>query len=227
MIARRALVAGLAFVALAAPAQSATDWVNTVAATPEGGILIGNPVAKVRVIEFGSYTCSHCATFDAVGLPALKAKYIASGKVAFEQRSFIRNGPDLSASLLVQCLPPRAALGLAGKLFAEQPQWTAPFVAMTPADRAPGGALPTDKQPGRLAELAGLDRWAAARGVPIAKGKACLADKAAQDRIVATRSNALTRYKLEATPTFVINGATVTDAYDWAALEPKVVAALK
>ena len=51
--------------------------------------------------------------------------------------------------------------------------------------------------------------------------------KAAQDKLIAIRNDALTNYKLEGTPTFGINGVAVPGVYDWASLEPKLQAALK
>jgi protein-disulfide isomerase len=232
MIARRSAVLMLAAAVLASPALAKTgggtpDWVNTVTATPAGGILIGNPAARIKLVEFASFTCSHCKAFHDVGLPALKANYIATGNVSFEQRSFVRNGVDMAASLLVACLAPRKALALSDKLFAEQEAWTAPFMAMTAADTQAIGAQPPEKQPAELAKRGGLDIWASTRGVPLARSQACLTDKAAQDRLLAIREDATTTYKLEGTPTFGINGAPVTGVFDWASLEPKLQAALK
>lgn len=232
MISRRPALMVLALAMLAAPlmsntAEAKTDWTTTIAATPEGGIRIGNPAAKFKIVEFASYTCGHCKTFHEEGLPALKAKYIATGNVSFEQRSFVRNGPDFAASLLVACQPAVPALAMAGKLFAEQEKWTQPFVAMSAADNQAITAMPQAQQPAKLAEVAGLDTWAAARGLPLAKGRACLVDKAAQDKLIAIRNDALTNYKLQGTPTFGINGVPVPGVYDWASLEPKLQAAIK
>ena len=227
MIRRRPVLLMLALALGTAPALAATDWTTTIAATPQGGIRIGNPAAKINVVEFASYTCSHCKAFHEEGLPALKAKYIATGKVSFEQRSFVRNGPDFAASLLVACQPAVPALAFAGKLFAEQEKWTQPFIAMTAADNQAIAALPQAQQPAKLAEIAGLDSWAAARGLPLAKARACLADQAAQDKLIAIRNDAMTNYKLEGTPTFGINGVPVSGVYDWAAFEPKLQAMLK
>lgn len=227
MIARRSALVLLAAALIAAPAMAATDWVNTIARTPEGGIRIGNPTAKVKLVEFASYTCNHCKAFHEVGLPALKAKYIATGNVSFEQRSFVRNGPDFSASLMVACLPARAALGFAGKLFAEQDAWFGKFIALTPEDNQAIAALPQTQQPAALAKRAGLDTWAAANGLPLARGQICLNDKAAQEKLLAIREDAMTTYKLEGTPTFGINGVPVAGVFDWANLEPKLQAALK
>lgn len=232
MIDRRPALMVLALAMLAAPVMSKTsgaktDWAGTIAATPEGGILIGNPAAPIKLVEFASYTCGHCKAFHEKAVPALKAKYIADGKVSLEQRSFVRNGPDFSASLLVACQAPRPALAFVDKLFAEQEKWSQPFADMSAADAQAVNAVPAAQQPAKMAQLGKLDQWADARGVPLAKGAACLTDKAAQDRLIASRNEAMTKYKLEGTPLFVINGTSVVGANDWAALEPKLQAAIK
>ena len=50
----------------AAPARKApaTDWSRTVVATPEGGYAMGNPRAKVTLVEYASLACSHCRDFE-------------------------------------------------------------------------------------------------------------------------------------------------------------------
>ena len=227
MIRRRSAVLMIALALAATPALAKTDWTKAIAATPEGGIRIGNPAAKVKLLEFASYTCAHCKAFHEVGLPALKAKYIATGNVSFEQRSFVRNGPDFAASLLVTCQAAVPALAFAGRLFAEQDKWTAPFLAMTDADNQALAALPQAQQPAKLAEAAGLVGWAEANGLPSAKAKACLLDAKGQAKLLAIRNDAMTNYKLEGTPTFGINGVPVPGVFDWANLEPKLQAALK
>lgn len=227
MIGRRASLMVLALAMLGAPAIAKTDWANTIAATPAGGILIGNPAAKVKIVEFASFTCSHCKAFHEVGLPAMKAKYIGSGNVSIEQRSFVRNGPDFAASLMVACLAPKAALAFTDKLFADQDALSKKFIAMSDADNQAITALPPEEQPGKMAALSGLDKWADTRGVPLTAGKVCLMDKSAQDKLIATRNEALTAYNLQGTPTFGINGVPVAGVYDWTNLEPAVQAALK
>jgi protein-disulfide isomerase len=227
MISRRPALLMLALALAAAPALAKTDWTTTIVATPEGGIRIGNPAAKIKIVEFASYTCGHCKAFHEEGLPALKAKYVSTGNVSFEQRSFVRNGPDFAASLLVSCQPAVPALAMAGKLFAEQEKWSQPFVDMTAAQNQAITAMPQAQQPAKLAEIAGLDTWAATRGLPLAKARACLVDKANQDKLIAIRNDAMTNYKLEGTPTFGINGVPVPGVYDWASFEPKLQAMLK
>ena len=74
------------------------DWSKTVAATPEGGFQMGNPNAAVKLIEYGSMTCPHCAE------PSMKracrrssTNYVKKGLVAFEYRNFVRDQVDLAA----------------------------------------------------------------------------------------------------------------------------------
>ncbi|MEN9926363.1 MAG: hypothetical protein RL268_2489, partial [Pseudomonadota bacterium] len=51
----------LAAVLLTAAAPPPGGWYRAVSLTPQGGHLIGNPDAPVRLIEYASYTCRDCA----------------------------------------------------------------------------------------------------------------------------------------------------------------------
>jgi len=213
---------------LAAPvAGQQKNWAETVSVTPRGGVLIGNPAAAVKLVEFGSLTCSHCGAFHRFGLPGLKARYLAGGKVSYEFRSFVRNGPDFAASLLAGCLAAGPQVKLLDALFDEQERWLTPFTQVPPDAMAGLGALPPEQQFVKLAALGGLDKWASAKGMAPEKARACLADKAAMDRLAATRTEAVERYGLEGTPTFVLNGAVVPGVFEWATLEPKLAAAAR
>lgn len=222
------VLVGVLALALAQPvlAQKA-NWAETVQATPQSGILIGNPAASVKLIEFGSLTCSHCGAFHRFGLPALKQRYLAGGEVSYEFRSFVRNGPDFAASLLVACLPPVPQMKFLDALFDEQERWLTPFTQVPPDAMAELADMQPEQQFVRLASLGGLDKWAAGKGMAPDKAKACLADKAMMDRLAAIRTEAVERYKLEGTPTFVMNGATVANVFEWATLEPKLADAIK
>jgi protein-disulfide isomerase len=78
-----------------------------------------------------------------------------------------------------------------------------------------------------LAKLGKLDVWAAAHGLPLKNAPACLNSKTAMDMVVANRNQAVNVFGLTGTPTFVINGKTVAGVYEWSALEPKLVEALR
>src|SRR4028118_1081315 len=88
----------------AAPVQAPNgDWSQLVTQTPEGGIMMGNPNAKVKVVEFASMTCSHCAAFAVQDKPKLVDQYVKTGNVSFEFRNLVANGLDITASLIARC----------------------------------------------------------------------------------------------------------------------------
>lgn len=223
-----ALVLASPLAAQPRPAASATaNWAQRVALTPQGGVLIGNPAAAVKLVEFGSLTCPHCKAFHETGLAAIKAKYLASGRVSYEYRPFTLNGIDLMAGLVMQCLPAPQALAFINSVYARQAEMVQPFQLISEADRASLAALPQDRQGARMAELGKLPEFAAAAGVPRARYDACIASKPGEAKLLAIRNDAVQNHGLTGTPSFLINGKMQADTYDWAALEPQLAAALK
>ena len=69
-----------------APAQqkkpAPTDWTRTVTLAPNGAYILGNPRAATRIVEYFSYTCSHCAHFAAEATEPRKADSIWRGTVS-------------------------------------------------------------------------------------------------------------------------------------------------
>ncbi len=203
------------------------SWLDTVVATPQGGIRQGNPNAKVKLLEFGSLTCSHCGAFAKEGVPTLRAKYIATGKVSYEYRPFLLNGVDFAPSLLVRCQPPAAALKLIDAFYEAQPQWTLPFTKPLPDDvQKRLGALPPNQQITAFATQGGLDGFMRTRGMTKAKFDQCTSDQAGVAKLNEIRDDANKNYALTGTPTFVINGKTLADTANWARLKPALDAAL-
>ena len=211
--------------AVAAPAGG--DWTTTVAATPDGGFVMGNPNAKVKLVEYGSLSCPHCAHFAETAEPILKSQYIATGKISFEYRNYVRDGFDMTAALLARCGGASPYFAIQDQLFATQKEWLYDKAAkLGDADLKPLQALPPAQQFQALAEKIGLLDFVAQRGISKDKAKACLADDAALKKLTAMRDKANTTYNLQGTPTFIINGAVVPDSSDWAALEPKLKSAI-
>ncbi len=214
----------------AAPATgtpASKDWTTVVAATPEGGFRMGNPAASVKLVEYASLTCPHCREFHETAIASIKGKYVASGRVSYEYRSFVLNGPDYAAALLARCQGAQTFFNLENAFYTTQAQWTEPFTKLTPADSAEMQKLAPDKQMAALALKGGLDGFMRTRGMPRAKFDQCLADKTAQDKLNAMRTVAVDKYGLTGTPTFIINDVTQKDVYGWAQLEPKLQEALK
>ena len=68
---------------------------------------MGNPDAPVKLVEYGSLTCPHCADFAAAGDASRWSRnYVRSGRVSFEYRNFVLNGIDVAATLLARCAAP-------------------------------------------------------------------------------------------------------------------------
>lgn len=206
----------------AAPAKKAAaqkDWTRTVVATPEGGFRMGNPNAKVKLVEFGSLTCPHCAHFAQSGYGPLKAE-VRSGKVSFEYRSFVLNGIDLTATLLARCGGQAGFFPVLEKMFATQSQWMNRISGLPQAQKDAVMALPADQRLGRVAELGGLMQIAQQQGVAPQKAKQCLADQAEHERLEQMHGATLA-LGVKGTPTFLVNGAMI-HAHDWSELEPLI-----
>jgi protein-disulfide isomerase len=202
----------------AAAAPAARDWSRTVVATPEGGFRMGNPAARVRLIEYGSLTCPHCAAFSQTGNQPLLAGYVRTGKVSFEFRNYVLNGVDVTASLLARCAGARGFFGMAETLYATQPQWLGRISAMTEAQKNQLKALSEGQRLVRIADIGGLTRLAGRFGVVPARGRQCLADPAGLDRLGKMYQAAQAKGVL-GTPTFFVNDVRV-DGVGWAEVEP-------
>ena len=219
-----AAAAILAFPAAIAPAQQARpaqrDWTRNVVLTPEGGFRMGNPDAPVKVVEYLSLTCPHCAEFAHSGAPALIRDYVRTGRASLEYRNFVLNGVDVAASLVARCGGTAGFFPITGQILASQAQWMGRVEAMSQEQRAQIGALPENERLPRFVELIGLTAVAARHGVPAAQTRRCLADRAGVARLE-SMSEAASAAGINATPTFLINGARV-EAHDWPGLEPLI-----
>ena len=215
-----AAAGALPFAAAPVPAQGqAKDWTRNVAATPEGGFRMGNPAAKVKLVEYGSLTCPHCADFSAAAKAPLAAM-IKSGKVSFEFRNYVLNGIDVAATLVARCGGAKSFFPLVERLYATQPQWVGKITGLPQAQKDELNALPDGERLARAAEIGGITQLAAGAGVTPAAAKQCLADTAALDRLGQMEA-AAEALGVQGTPTFFINGAMV-HALDWAELEPLI-----
>src|SRR5688572_9785542 len=151
------------------------DWSTIVTKTPEGGFVMGNPNAKVKLVEFGSLTCDHCAEFDRQAGNVLVDDYVKKGLVSWEFRNFVRDPFDMTAALLARCGGEAGFFGLTHSMFADQAQWIGKIQA---ADAAQMQALQTmspARQFSTIADLSGLKQYASTRGLPAAKAEQCLA----------------------------------------------------
>jgi len=200
------------------------DWSRTVAITPEGGFRMGNPDAKVKLIEYGSLACPHCRHFEETGFAPLVQKYVRTGQVSYEFRNLLINGPDISISLLARCSGPANFFAMSKYVYDAQPQWQKKLEDMSDADKAALGNMSTQQQIVRYAEIAGMGPMAARFGVGTEKAKKCLADPAGLQKLL-DMTKAAEASGVNHTPTFLIDGK-VNDAATWEELEPELKKAL-
>ena len=207
-----------------AKAAAVRDWSRTVAITPEGGFRMGNPDAKVKLIEYGSLACPHCRHFEETGFAPLVQKYVRTGRVSYEFRNLLINGPDISISLLARCSGPANFFAMSKYVYDAQPQWQKKLEDMSDADKAALGNMSTQQQIVRYAEIAGMGPMAARFGVGAEKAKKCLADPAGLQKLL-DMTKAAEASGVNHTPTFLIDGK-VNDAATWEELEPDLKKAL-
>ena len=200
------------------------DWSQTVVLTPEGGFRMGNPAAPVKLIEYGSLACPHCRHFEETGFAPLVQNYVRIGKVSYEFRNLLINGPDISISLLARCSGPANFFAMSRFVYATQPQWQKKLEDMSDTDKAALGSMNTQQQIARYAEIAGMGQMAARFGLGSDKAKTCLADPEGLQKLL-DMTKAAESAGVNHTPTFLINGK-VNDAATWEELGPELKKAL-
>ena len=149
----------------------------------------GNRNAKVTVIEYASPTCPVCANFMMTMYPKLKSDYIDKGRIFYVYRTFLRNPDDASAEKLARCMPKDKYMSFTDSLFRNQQKWDYEFGVPSP-----------DGVHAALLDLA------AASGMNADAANKCLAATTDDDAISKVGEDGVAKYKVNATPTFVING---------------------
>jgi len=179
------------------PAPKPAAWGSRVALSPIGGHVLGNPAAPHKVVEYMSYTCPHCAHFEAESAAPLRAGPIASGRYSFEVRHLLRDGIDVTMAMLANCATP------------------------APEERTKAWAEGSmGEQFDKVATDLQFYPIAASVGLPQAQAKACLANKALFERLVGQTKEAQ-KIGVNGTPSFVLDGKLL-DAHDWAGLAPSL-----
>lgn len=204
-------------------------WADVVNESSANGYVMGNPNAKVKLVEIGSLFCPYCKRFEDEGSPVLVDKYVKTGNVSWEFRPYAIHGPiDVAAALVVRCNGPKTFFPLSMALYKDQQILEAKIQAVPQDKLAELQNLPPSQAFVSWANLMGLQDWAAARGVPQAKSNQCLADQKMIDREVQVMSDVNSQYpEFSGTPSFIINGKMLTKTGSWKELQPQLDAALK
>jgi protein-disulfide isomerase len=214
---RRAIVSALSLAGLAAlvafapvrpvgeaMAQSATAaLVAKPVSLPD--MALGPAKAAVTITEYASMTCPHCAAFGENVFPMLRSKYIDTGKVRFVFREFPIDIKAAAASMLARCI----ANDDAGKFFG------AIDTLFKQQDRLMADTKDTLKLIGKQA---GLSEQAV---------ETCAKDQTLLDKLSADQKFAYEVLKVDATPTFFINGERLKGAMSFEELDEKIKSLLK
>ncbi len=167
----------------ATPVAASDDTSALMVPGPLGDRALGDPKAPVTVIEYASMTCSHCQRFHSSTYPALKAKYIDTGKVYFIFREYPLDLLALAASTLARCAPAERYFPIVDLLFDTQRNWA--------FGEDPKTALfNTVKQ----------------AGFTQASFEACLKDQKIVDGINWVKDRAANDFGVDSTPSFFFNG---------------------
>jgi protein-disulfide isomerase len=147
--------------------------------------MVGDANAKVVVTEFFSLTCTHCAAFSRETMPEVEKTLIQPGKVRFVYHDFPLDQVALTAAMVSRYLPPSRYAPFVAALFANQDRW------------AFARGINTTDEIWKFAALAGMSRTTFDQAV---------ADNDLRNWILQEQQADQNRWKIDSTPSFVING---------------------
>ncbi len=203
----------------ALPLGISIDWANRIEARDSGHVM-GNPEAGNRLVEFMSYTCSHCAEFARTGDAAIKQLVVPRGKVSFEIRHMLRDPVDLTATLLTHCGDSDNFLANHQAIISRQAEWLAAARATSQAQRTRWNFGTNIARRRAIASDLGFYAIMDDRGYSRAAIDRCLADEAKANTLAETTQRDVTALGLEGTPSFVLDGKRLEGVHSWDALRP-------
>ena len=204
-----------------AATRPAADWGATVAVTPAGTHVIGNPAAQVKITEFLSYTCSHCADFHKESEGPLRISYVPAGKVAVEVQHLIRDPVDLSAAMLASCAGPAKFYRVHNAILQKQTTWIGLMGKASSVQKQRWSTGPVPQRLQAIANDFGFYKIMESAGFNQIASNRCLADEATAKRLL-DQTDAALKAGVSGTPSFMLNGQLLGDTHDWKALEAEI-----
>lgn len=183
-----------------------SKWSEVIVTTDEGGYRMGNPDAPIKVIEYGSLTCPHCAHFSEESGEELKGQFVESGRVSFEFRNFVMNPLDLTMAMMVRCGAPESFFALTEQTFANQAKIVETWTSSSEAQMTAAASQGPQGRYIAFAQLGGLSEFYAARGIAVDQANTCLANSDVAESLVKATSEQSDKYKITGTPAFLVNG---------------------
>ena len=146
-------------------------------------IMIGDTNAKISIIVYESLTCSHCANFHIKILPELKKEYIDTGIANIEFRHFPLDVAAFNASKISQCKNDGNS-EILNDLYLNQSSWI---------------------KGNTVEEINGnLKKFIESENIEV-DFDICTTDKNIEDFILNDRTEGVKKFKVNATPTVIIN----------------------
>jgi len=188
MLAARPLLAA-ALMAVMALGGCAKPMLDPAAKAQPGDMSLGDPKAKVEVVEYASASCPHCARFAVDVFPVFKARYVDTGKVHYTLKEYLTEPQALAAAgfLLARCAGKDRYFPVLDAVFRGQDQ-------MVQTGDVRGVLLQIATGPG---------------GMTAEQLDACMRDTAAEKALAERADRHMRADKVTSTPTFIINGKRV------------------
>lgn len=209
------------------PAAASPNWNTVVSRTPQDSHILGNPAAKVKLVEFISYTCPHCAHFAQQADAQLRLGFVNNGKGSIEVRNFVRDPIDMTVALLTHCGPPSKFFMNHTAFLRSQEKWIAPYADPSPSQRQRwfSGDFKTSTR--FIASDFHFYDIMAMRGYNRTMVDKCLADEALANRLAKATDAAVDKDFVQGTPSFMIDGVLLAGTNSWDVLRPQIEARLR
>ena len=217
-LAALALVAAFSIAASDAPHP---NWTATIHVASDGAHVLGNPDAPIKVAEYVSYTCPHCAHFQMQSEAVMRLAYVQPGKVSVKVEHLVRDPIDLAAALLTNCGDPARFFVRHNDFLGSQETWAPKAQAASAGQRQRWGSGSLAQRMQAIAADFDFYSIVERRGIGRAEADRCLADQAMVDKLMQQRQAAIAS-GINATPSFTINGTVLDNTHDWAGLDAAI-----
>lgn len=199
------------------------NWNATVTVTEAGSHILGNPDADVKVVEYVSYTCPHCSTFQKQSEAPMRLAYISPGNVSVEVRHLLRDPVDLTVAMLVNCGEPEGFFRRHNVFLYNQERWLTRMGNMGHSQKKRWQTGPIPKRMQAVASDFGFYDTMARWGYNRIYVNRCLSDEAKAERL-AEQSAEAGRAGVTSTPSFAINEIPLIATHDWKTLSLQIQA---
>ena len=160
---------------------------------------LGSEGAELKMVEFASLTCGHCARFHNEVMPVIKKKYIDAGLIHFTYKDFPLDKFALKASIISRCSGNKNFFNYLNVFYKKQKDWTRtqdPFKSLL-----------------KIAKFGGIKDE---------EIKVCLGNKSIEDGILKDRLKSSKEFDITATPTVYFNGVKYNGDLTLEAIESKI-----